>query len=83
MIVALAFVPTDNLGDAFDALSNVLPNELTPILNWLEDNYIGRPGRNNRRSRPALFPLEIWSMYQRTISGIDRTNNHAEASLDA
>ena len=45
MIVALAFVLTDNLDDAFDALSNVLPNELTPILNWLEDNYIGRPGR--------------------------------------
>jgi len=80
MIVALAFVPTDNLGDAFDALSNELPNELRPILNWLEDNYIGGPGRNNRRSRPALFPPEIWSMYQRTISGIDRTNDHAEAA---
>ena len=36
MIVALAFVPTDNLDDAFDALSNQLANELTPILNWLE-----------------------------------------------
>jgi len=59
MIVALAFVPTDNLDDAFDALSNEVPNELAPILNWLEDNYIGRPGRNNRRSRPAFFPPEI------------------------
>jgi len=77
MIVALAFVPIDNLDDAFDALSNQLANELTPILNWLEDNYIGRPGRNNRRRRPALFPPEIWSMYQLTISGIDKTNNHA------
>jgi len=80
MIVALAFVPIDNLDDAFDALSNVLPNELTPTLNWLEDNYIGRPGRNNRRSRPALFPLEIWSMYQSRISDIGKTNNHAEAA---
>jgi len=80
MIDALAFVPTDNLDDAFDALSNQLPNELTPILNWLEDNYIGRPGRDNRRSLPALFPPEIWSMYQRTISGIDRTNNPAKAT---
>ena len=80
MIVALAFVPTDNLDDAFDALSNQLANELTPILNWLEDNCIGRRGRNNRRSRPPLFPPEIWSMYQRTISGIDRKNIHAEAA---
>jgi len=76
MIIALAFVPTDNLDDAFDALSNELP----PILNWLEDIYIVRPGRNNRRNRPALFPPEIWSMYQSTISGIDKTNNHAEAA---
>jgi len=53
MIVALAFVPTDNLDDAFDVLSNQLANELRPILNWLEDNYIRRPGRNKRRSRPA------------------------------
>ena len=80
MIVALAFVPTDNLDEAFDVLSNQLPKELTPILNWLEENYIGRPGPESRRSRPALFPPEIWSMYQRTISGIDRTNNHAEAA---
>jgi len=41
MKVALAFVPIDNLYYAFDALSNQLANELTPILNWLEDNYIG------------------------------------------
>jgi len=73
MIVVLAFVPIDNLDDAFDALSN----ELTPILNWLEDNYIGGPGRYNRPSRPALFPPDIWSMYQLKISGFDRTKNHA------
>ena len=41
MIVALTFVPVDNLDEAFDVLSNELPNELKPILNWLEDNYIG------------------------------------------
>jgi len=80
IIAALAFVPIDNLYDAFDALSMELANELTPILNWLEDNYIGRPGRNNRRSRPPIFPPESWSMCQRIISGTDRTNNHAEAA---
>ena len=58
-IVSLVFVPIDNVDDDFDALSNKLANELTPIPNWLEDNDIGRPGRNNRRSRPALFPPEF------------------------
>ena len=33
MIVALAFVPTDNLDDAFDALSNEVPNELSLLCN--------------------------------------------------
>ena len=80
MIVGLAFVPIDNLDDTFDALSNQLANELMPILNWLEDMYIGRPWRINRRSCPALFPPETWNVYQRTISGLDRTNNHAEAA---
>ena len=32
------------------------------------------------RSRPALFPPEIWSMYQSRISDIGKTNNHAEAA---
>jgi len=55
MIVALAFAPTDNLDDAFDALSNELPNELTPVLNWLEDNYIGRPGRKQPSKPPRTL----------------------------
>ncbi|CAM1308281.1 Uncharacterised protein g4809 [Pycnogonum litorale] len=79
MIVSLAFVPIDDLDDALDTLSDELMDELTPILNWLEDNYIGRPGRNNRR-RPALFPPRIWNVYQRTLDAEDRTNNYAEAA---
>jgi len=76
----IAFVPIENLDDAFDALSKQLANELMSTLNWFEDNYIARPGRNTRRSRPALIPPEILSMYQLTISGIQRTNNEAEAA---
>ena len=55
IIAALSFVPIDNLDDAFDALSNQLANELTPILNWLEDNYIGRSGRDNCRTLTHSF----------------------------
>ena len=58
----VCFCANWQFGRAFDALSSELPNELTPILNWLEDNFICRPGRNNRRSLPALFPPDIWSM---------------------
>lgn len=27
-----------------------------------------------------MFPSEIWSCYERTLNGDDRTNNHAEAA---
>ena len=80
MIVVLRLVPIDNLDEVFDALSNQLANELTPILNWFEDNYIGWPERNHCRSHPAIFLPEIWSVWQCVISDIDRPNNHAEAA---
>ena len=30
--------------------------------------------------RQPLFPTQMWNMYQRTLQGEDRTNNHAEAA---
>lgn len=63
MIIALAFVPLSNLDSAFDLLVNAFPDdlqtELQVVADWLEDNYLGRLMRNNRRRRP-LFPPEIW-----------------------
>ncbi|KAI1707059.1 hypothetical protein DdX_12648 [Ditylenchus destructor] len=39
---------------------------------------LGHQLRNGRR--PALFAYEMWSVYQRTLDGEGRTNNHAEAA---
>lgn len=80
MIVSLAFVPIAGLDAAFDALTETLPAELQPILTWFEDYYIGTPFGRNRRRRPALFPPEIWNVYDRVINEQCRTNNHAEAA---
>uniref|UniRef100_A0A915CWS9 Transposase n=1 Tax=Ditylenchus dipsaci TaxID=166011 RepID=A0A915CWS9_9BILA len=30
--------------------------------------------------RPAPFPIHLWSCYDRTLAGEDRTNNFAEAA---
>lgn len=79
MIVALSFVPITDLDIAVETLSNAVSDDLTPIINWFEDSYIGRQNRNRTR-RPALFPPQCWSVYQRTINGEDRTNNYAEAA---
>ncbi|KAK4879731.1 hypothetical protein RN001_007877 [Aquatica leii] len=80
MITSLAFVPIDDLDTAIDELANVLPLELQPILQWFEDAYVGRPNRRGNGRRPAIFPPEVWSVYDRVLNDVDRTNNHAEAA---
>ena len=78
-IVALAFVPPTSMEDAFEDLCNETPHELQPILNWFEDSYLGRPNRRGVR-RPAMFPIHVWTVYERTLNGNARTNNFVEAA---
>ena len=80
MIFALAFVPLDKIDEYLDALSTELPEELQDLLNWFEDNYVGRQNRRGNGRRAPLFHPEIWNLHQRTLNGEDRTNNHAEAA---
>lgn len=82
MIVATAFVPITSIDTALDVLNDVqtgLDRQLQPVVDWLEDNYVGRLNRNGTRRNP-IFPPRMWSMYERTINGLHRTNNHAEAA---
>lgn len=78
MITSLAFVPQDDIIHAITQLENHLPEELEPILEWFTNTYIGRLRNNGTRAIPT-FPSEVWCVYQRTLSGTDRTNNFAEA----
>ncbi|KAB0800989.1 hypothetical protein PPYR_05343 [Photinus pyralis] len=77
-ITSLAFVPIQDLDQAVDRLSEHLPVDLQALLQWFED--IGRPNRRGNGRRDAMFPPEMWSVYQRVINNQDRTNNHAEAA---
>jgi hypothetical protein len=79
MILALAYVPVDRVSDSFDALSDASPDDLQPVLDWFEDSYVGRRRPNGTR-RPPLFPIAMWSCYERVLHDQDRTNNHAEAA---
>ncbi|MGL6146086.1 MAG: hypothetical protein ACRC0D_06330, partial [Macrococcoides caseolyticum] len=79
MIVALSFVPINDLNSAFETLAIELSPDLTPVINWFEDFYIGRPNRNGTIRNP-LFPPQCWSVYERTLNGECRTNNYAEAA---
>ncbi|CAF3804450.1 unnamed protein product [Rotaria sordida] len=77
-IAALAFIHSDNIINAFTDLSVHLDDTFQIMLDYFEDNYIGRFRANGSRTRP-LFPIEYWNVYERTKNQQMRTNNSAEA----
>lgn len=89
MVLALAFVPPEDVVEAFEQITSTefwLDNEESEFndekqafLNYFEATYIGKSGRNCRsqRKRP-LFAIDLWNMYGLTLVGIPRTNNNVE-----
>ena len=75
-ILALAFLPVDDVPDSFDELTENFTDELQPICNYFEDVYIGRHARRSRRQ--PCFPPSMWNMYDRLSEGLPRTNNSVE-----
>lgn len=78
MIIALAYLPLRDVVAGFEELEDYVNESLRPVLDYVEDNYIGRRTREGRR-RP-LFPHEWWNVYERTLRGDARTNNAVEGS---
>ena len=76
MIPALAIVPVNDVITAFEALQDDAPAELAPILDYFEDNYVGRPRRRNRAN--PLYALATWNVSNRVHDQLPRTNNHVE-----
>ncbi|XP_068237065.1 uncharacterized protein [Palaemon carinicauda] len=77
MLVALAFVPPNEIVNVFELLQDVVPDELDDLVLYFEDTWIGRPCRRGRR-RNAMFPPSVWSVYERVLSELPRTNNSLE-----
>ena len=65
---ALAFLPSDEISEAFDILKLEMSLEANEVVQWFEDNYVyGRIRRHLRnelviRAAP-LFPPQLWSVY--------------------
>ncbi|GBC01522.1 hypothetical protein RclHR1_04210008 [Rhizophagus clarus] len=83
-LFALAFLPSQEIPDAFDMLKLVMLPEANEVTQWFEDNYVHRKIRqhlrngNTTRSAP-LFPPELWSVYDLIETGVPQTQNIAEA----
>jgi len=65
MILALSFVPVQDVPEAFEDLVDGCTENLTPLINYWEDTYIGRQ-RRGRRSNPR-FNLQLWNVRDRVI----------------
>ncbi len=82
--IALAFLPIDDVVTNFEDLSDNddIPSE---FITYFERTYIGIVrGRGSRRRREEpIFPVEIWNVHNRTLNGLPRTNNGAEAYHNA
>jgi hypothetical protein len=62
-------VKIEDIDKTVDELAEYLPNELQDLLDWFEDNYIGRKNRTKNGRRPAISPPPI-------IMECTRSSNH-------
>ena len=71
---ALAFVPADNIHEAFEELKGILPEEADPLSAYFEKTWVGYwqmdPSSGNSPLRPQrlvwkapLFSPDVWSVY--------------------
>ena len=66
MIPALAFIPPNDVVDAFERLTDLIRNQYGDatdgVLDYFEDTYIGRFRRNAAQATPN-FPVQMWNMF--------------------
>lgn len=81
-LLSIAFVPPNDVIASFEQLTNFnffnLNSELLqPLMDYIEDNFIGRYLRPPQRRTPP-FPHTLWNQYEAVQTHIARTNNNVE-----
>ena len=81
-ITALAFLPSEEIPEAFNQVKLILPENTAGVVEYFEENYIrGRTRRTRNKSTrhlPPLFPPEIWSINDLVELDYPRTQNIVE-----
>lgn len=84
LLCALAFVPIDQVVNYFRDVRDHLPEELDPIADYFEINYVRRLKVRRRgekvrlTSKPPRYDPEKWNCYNSVMNGTARTNNLSE-----
>ena len=67
-MLALAFVPLNDVPDVFDTLYDELPEAFLPIPDSFELNYIrGRRAQGRRRAVKVKYAPALWNQYNSVI----------------
>ncbi len=65
MLPAVAYAREDDVIPAFEAIADDMPAQLTPLVDYFEDTYIGRPNRRGNGRRAARWAPAIWNQHTR------------------
>ena len=76
MLMAIAFVPLTDVVSAFEAVQEAALPEITPIVDYFEDTYVGCMRRRTRA--PPRYPPAQWNIHTRLEIGLPRTKNNVE-----
>jgi hypothetical protein len=77
-LVALAFVLAADIITSFDALVDAgYSVRAEAVINYFEDNSIGRPDRRGIRKQPT-FPINSWNVFDKVLESLPRTNDSYE-----
>lgn len=87
MIDGLAFLPVDSVSEGMRVLKEVVPEELTGLLDYFDSNYvsgtyrsvIGQSGLMRFRRTPPRFEPQTWNVHNATMNDEHRTNNVCES----
>lgn len=82
MLNALAFVPVNDVITKFEELQETEyykdhEEELSPLINYFEDVWIGRIDRRGQRKQPT-FAHEMWNHFDSVNDEMAKTNNSVE-----
>jgi hypothetical protein len=78
---ALAFVPPEDVLEAFELLVETMPtnvDHIDELTTFFEHTYVRGRRRRGEIYGAALFPIELWNQHAGDIEGIARTTNSVE-----
>ena len=68
-LLAIAFIPEEDLAKAFDLLAESSHRSLSAVFDHVEDTYL-RGRRRGRGRRAPMFPPKTWNCYERAAEGL-------------